>query len=147
MRWTWGNVPVPVQHVLGLISGAVLQFLFNKQLFGSRWIGLAIGFPLIALGVALSVWSVLEAGETRTATPARLLTSGPYSFSRNPMYVGWTLVHLGIGFAANSPWILLLLPPVAVITHFVDVAREESYLEKRFGNEYLEYKGRVRRYC
>lgn len=146
MRWKWANVPIPVQYLLGLILGVILQLVLGQRLFVTAWIGVATGLPLIAVGVGFAVWSVLEAGDTETESPNRLLTGGPYSLSRNPMYVAWTLMYLGIGLAANSLWILALLPIVVVFTHFVDVRREERFLEKQFGDEYLQYKRRVRRY-
>ena len=62
------------------------------------------------------------------------------------MYVAWTLMYLGIGLTANSLWIIAFLPIVVAFTHFVDVRKEERFLEKQFGDEYLQYKGRVRRY-
>jgi protein-S-isoprenylcysteine O-methyltransferase Ste14 len=101
---------------------------------------------LIAIGVGLSVWSVVQAGDTEIKAPIKLLTGGPYSLSRNPMYVAWMLMYLGVGLSANSFWIPALLPLVATFTHFMDVRKEERFLEKQFGNEYLQYKGEVRRY-
>jgi protein-S-isoprenylcysteine O-methyltransferase Ste14 len=105
-----------------------------------------IGIPLILLGLGVSVWAVMQAGETSVDKPTKLITGGPYALSRNPMYVAWTLMYLGIGLLANSLWILGLLPLVVIVTHFVDVRREESFLEKEFGEAYLRYRMRVRRY-
>ena len=79
-------------------------------------------------------------------SPAKLLTTGPYARSRNPMYVGWTLLHLGISVAANSVWMISLLPAAIVFTHFVDVRREERILKAAFGDQYRAYQERVRRY-
>ncbi len=146
MKWKWANVPIPAQHVVGLILGAILQYVLKHGLFAAPWIGVAFGIPLILIGVGLSVWSVLKVGEMEIMRPTDLITSGPYSLSRNPMYVGWTIMYLGIGLAANSAWILVLLPLVAALTHFVDVLKEERFLEKEFGDEYAQYKERVRRY-
>jgi protein-S-isoprenylcysteine O-methyltransferase Ste14 len=146
MKWKWANVPIPAQHVVGLILGAILQFLLQHQLFAASWIGLATGFPLVLIGVGLWVWSTLKVGEMEIMRPTDLITSGPFSLSRNPMYVGWTIMYLGIGLTANSVWILVLLPLVAALTHFVDVLKEERFLEKEFGDEYAQYKERVRRY-
>ena len=146
MAWKWVNVPIPVQYLLGLILGAILEYVFRQPLFASPWMGVVIGLPLIVAGVGLSIWSVLEAGNIEVESPNRLLTSGPYSLSRNPMYVAWTLIYLGIGLTTNSLWIIALLPLVAAFTHFVDVRREERFLKKQFGDEYLQYKGQVRRY-
>ncbi len=146
MKWKWSNVPIPAQHLLGLVLGTILQLVFKQRLFTTVWIGAAIGLPLIAIGVGLSAWSVVKAGDTEIKEPIKLLTDGPYTFSRNPMYIAWTLMYLGVGLSANSFWITVLLPLVVTFTHFVDVRKEERFLEKQFGNEYLRYKGQVRRY-
>jgi protein-S-isoprenylcysteine O-methyltransferase Ste14 len=146
MRWKWVNVPIPVQHLLGLILGAVLQYVFKHKLFTAPWVGVVIGVPLFASGVGLAVWAVFAAGETEIEKSTELLTSGPYAISRNPMYVAWMLLYLGAGLAANSPWIVVLFPIVAAFTHFFDVSREERFLEEKFGDEYIQYKGHVRRY-
>ena len=146
MKWKWGNVPIPVQYLLGLIVGAILQFVLKPQLFAAPWIGVVIGLPLIVAGVALAVWSVLEAGNIEVEPPNSLLTSGPYSYSRNPMYLAWILIYLGTGLATNSLWIIALFPIVVAVTHFYDIRKEERFLEVQFGDEYLQYKGQVRRY-
>lgn len=62
------------------------------------------------------------------------------------MYVGWTLLYLGIALTANSVWIIALLPAAIVFTHLVDIRREERSLMAEFGDQYLEYKKRVHRY-
>jgi len=80
------------------------------------------------------------------ASPDMLLKGGPYALSRNPMYVGWTLIYIGISFAANSVWTIAMLPIVIIYIHFVDIRREERILEDEFGDEYRRYKRRVRRY-
>jgi protein-S-isoprenylcysteine O-methyltransferase Ste14 len=80
------------------------------------------------------------------AAPNALLTTGPYAFSRNPMYVGWALIYAGIAFAANSLWLLVLLPFIAGYVHIVDIRKEERFLERKFGETYLAYKSRVRPY-
>ena len=144
--WKWANVPIPVQHLLGLILGAILQLVLTHKLFEAPWVGDAIGFLLVAVGVGLSAWSVREAGETEVEAPTKLLTSGPYSLSRNPMYIAWSLLYLGIAMITNSLWMAALLPIVFAFTHLYDVRKEERFLEKQFGDEYLEYVGRVRRY-
>jgi protein-S-isoprenylcysteine O-methyltransferase Ste14 len=80
---------------------------------------------MIAIGLGLSAWSVREAGNIEVESPTKLLMSGPYSLSRNPMYVGWTLIYSGIALVANSVWMIALLPLVVAFTHFVDVHMEE----------------------
>jgi protein-S-isoprenylcysteine O-methyltransferase Ste14 len=142
----WANVPVPSQYIVGLVLGSILQVVFKQVLFEAAWIGDVIGLPLAAAGVGLAAWSILVAGDTQLERPDQLITSGPYSLSRNPMYVAWTLMYVGISLIVNSLWIAALLPVVVTFTHYSDVRLEERFLEKEFGEEYLQYKRRVRRY-
>ncbi len=142
----WHNVPIPQAHLFGLVIGTGLHIFIPNHLFQSPWIGHVIGWPLIIVGIGICVWSVIEANEMNIENPDQLLTTGPYARSRNPMYVGWTLIYLGISFAANSIWIMALLPIVLIYMHFVDIPREERLLTEQFGNEYRQYKQRVQRY-
>ena len=142
----WVNVPVPPQHLVGLLLGAYLHFRLSQRLFSMPWMGGLLGLPLIAVGIWISIRASMEAGEMSIESPAKLLTTGPYARSRNPMYVGWTLLHLGISVAANSVWMISLLPAAIVFTHFVDVRREERILKAAFGDQYRAYQERVRRY-
>jgi protein-S-isoprenylcysteine O-methyltransferase Ste14 len=75
-----------------------------------------------------------------------LVTTGIHGWSRNPIYVGMFLLYAGIGIAAPSPWVLILALPLVVILRYGVVAREEAYLERRFGDAYRDYKARVRRW-
>jgi protein-S-isoprenylcysteine O-methyltransferase Ste14 len=146
MKWKWRNVPIPIPHVLGLGLGGILQFIFPWMIFQSQWIGYVFGLPLLGIGIGLSAWAVLEAGTTNVESPNRLITSGPYSFSRNPMYIGWGLIYLGVALIVNSIWIIALFPLIITATHFMDVLKEEQLLREQFGDEYLDYLSRVRRY-
>jgi protein-S-isoprenylcysteine O-methyltransferase Ste14 len=80
-----------------------------------------------------------------TPSPA-LILSGPYRFIRNPMYLGVTLVEIGIGLAANNLWIALLAFPALLAVHFIAVLPEEKYLSEKFGESYQAYRARVGRY-
>ena len=146
MKWKWNNIPIPDIYLAGLAIGIILHLISSIHLFQSPWIGHLIGWPLIILGIGLCAWSVIEAKEMNIAKPNQLLTTGPYARSRNPMYVGWTLIYLGISFAANSLWIIALLPVVLIYMHFIDIPKEEHLLTEQFGDEYCQYQHRVRRY-
>jgi protein-S-isoprenylcysteine O-methyltransferase Ste14 len=74
-----------------------------------------------------------------------LVDSGPYAFSRNPMYLAWTVGYVGVALVAGTAWPLMLLPVVLAVTQVV-VMREERFLERRFGDAYRSYKTSVRRY-
>jgi len=75
-----------------------------------------------------------------------LVTGGPYRFTRNPMYVGFTLWYLAATSWVNALWPLLLLPLVLLVMQRGVIAREEAYLRRRFGREYEEYSVGVRRW-
>jgi protein-S-isoprenylcysteine O-methyltransferase Ste14 len=106
-----------------------------------RVAGLLIASP----GVMVAAWAVVAARDVDVTSPATVVTRGPYARSRNPMYLGWTMVYLGMALIVGSRWLLILLPPVLAYTHAA-VLREERYLEARFGRDYRQYRERVRRY-
>ena len=145
MRMRWRNLIIPIQNVVGLFLGVMGHMLYPQLILRAEWLPF-LGAVVISSGAALMLWAVLTAGETEVARPARLLTFGAYERSRNPMMLAWNIIFLGIAITLNSLWLLLLLPLVVIFTHLVEIRREEQALEREFGDEYLEYKGRVRRY-
>jgi len=72
--------------------------------------------------------------------------AGPYRFSRNPIYLAFSLLHLGIAIWVNSLWLVATLVASVAVIAWVVIPREEQYLERRFGAEYVEYKKSVRRW-
>ena len=143
--WRWGNVPLPEAHLIGLAAGILLQLAAAWRLPWPAWIGHACGWPLILAGLGLVAWGVRAAAVVDLERPKQLVLGGPYAFSRNPMYLAWTLVYVGIGLAANAVWPLLALPVVLLATHLV-VLGEERFLEREFGTAYRRYRTSVRRY-
>ena len=146
MRWKWVNIPIPESYVLALVAGVLLQFLKPYAITTVQWLVRVIGAPLLLAGLVLVGWSVAAAGEVSLEKPTVLLTSGPYRFSRNPMYVAWTSISLGLALLVNSVWLVGALPLAFLYLHLVEIPREEASLEEMFGEEYLSYKRRVRRY-
>jgi protein-S-isoprenylcysteine O-methyltransferase Ste14 len=140
--------PPPFLFVAGILAG----WLLNK------WIALPalplppiVGWSLICAGVLLALSAVSRFFRARThLIPNRpataLVVAGPYRFTRNPMYVSLTAVYLGVCVLMQSLWVLVLLPLVLVTIYRKVIAPEESYMERRFGDEYLLYKKRVRRW-
>jgi protein-S-isoprenylcysteine O-methyltransferase Ste14 len=113
-----------------------------------RW---TAGGGLILIGVAIVAAGVRNFSRAATPVPSNqpvraLVTTGIHGWSRNPIYVGMCLLYAGIGMAARSPWVLVLALPLVVILRYGVVAREETYLERRFGVAYRNYKARVRRW-
>jgi len=83
----------------------------------------------------------------RTDRPVpRLVTDGPFRYTRNPGYLGLAMLYAGIAVLRNSLWAILLLPVVVYVIQREVIGREERYLERTFGEEYLAYKARVRRW-
>ncbi len=74
------------------------------------------------------------------------MKSGPYCFTRNPLYLSLATLYFGIGVWTNSLWIILLLVPLLVVMTREVIAREEAYLERAFGDTYLVYRSEVRRW-
>lgn len=141
----WRNVPVPEWHVAGLVGGGVLHWLRPWFLPIDRPAGMAVGSVLVFGGLVLVGWSVHVVGRQPIDAPETLVTTGPYRYSRNPMYVAWTALYVGIASIADAVWPLALLPAVAVLTHRT-VRREERRLAERFEGDYAAYRERVRRY-
>lgn len=113
--------------------------------------GRIVGMALVALALPLA--AVAIHGMIRAKThfdpykpSTSLLTGGIYGFSRNPMYVALLMLAAGIALLCNSAWMLAGLIPAALLLRFGVIAREERYLERRFGDEYRRYLARVRRW-
>jgi protein-S-isoprenylcysteine O-methyltransferase Ste14 len=75
----------------------------------------------------------------------RLTTEGPFRYSRNPAYPGLAMIYAGIAVLRNALWAMLLLRLVLIVIHREMTRREERYLGRTFGEEYLAYKSRVSR--
>jgi protein-S-isoprenylcysteine O-methyltransferase Ste14 len=135
--------------ILGIVLDRVLPLPFSLP--GTTLIHWAASSGLIVLGVAIFAASIRNFLRAGTPVPGNrpvraLVTSGIHGLSRNPIYVGMFLTYAGIGVAAPSPWSLVIVLPMAIIMRYGVVAREEAYLERRFGEAYRDYKARVRRW-
>jgi protein-S-isoprenylcysteine O-methyltransferase Ste14 len=109
------------------------------------------GGVLILVGVAIVAAGIRNFSRAGTPVPSNqpvraLVTTGIHGWSRNPIYVGMFFLYAGIGIAARSPWVLILALPLLITLRYGVIAREEAYLERRFGDAYRDYKARVRRW-
>lgn len=135
--------------LLGLALDRVLPL--PPDLPGTALMRGMAGGGLILIGVAIFAAGVGNFSRSATPVPSNqpvrtLVTTGVHGWSRNPIYVGMFLVYAGIGVAALSAWMLVLVLPLAIVLRYGVVAREEAYLERRFGDAYRDYKARVRRW-
>jgi protein-S-isoprenylcysteine O-methyltransferase Ste14 len=143
--WRPRNVPVPEAYLVALGAGLAVHRVRPWRLPwppGSRTM---LAWPLALAGAGLIVGAVRAAGPVDLERSDRLVMRGPYAYSRNPMYVGWTLLGLAAGAAARSGWILAAVPLAAAWTHR-DVLREELRLGTAFGAEFAAYRAAVPRY-
>ena len=136
-----------------LLLGSFLTWLFpiGPGLAGGNWLGLAVGTTFAALGLALGVASVLQFRRAGTSVvpgepSTTLVQSGPFSLTRNPIYIGFVLLYFGLAIVLTSAWMLLLLVPVLFILQHGVVKREEAYLLEKFGEPYRKYSARVPRW-
>ncbi|MGH3147046.1 MAG: methyltransferase family protein [Rubrobacter sp.] len=132
--------------VLGLAVNAARPVRFLP-----RGVSRALGWPLVAAGLAIGFLGFREMkGAQTNVDPYKpttaIVTAGPYRYTRNPLYVGMTLVYAGVSARANALPAALLLPMILAVMRRGVIEREERYLEGKFGDEYLRYKGRVRRW-
>jgi protein-S-isoprenylcysteine O-methyltransferase Ste14 len=142
----WRNVPIPEGHVTFLLLGLGLQVLSPQPVLPSRWPRGAFGWPLLLLGLLGAGWATAAAQQVDLSRPTALVVSGPYCYSRNPMYVAWTLIYLAAAVLANTRWLLLGLPLLLAHLRSRVIPREEQALEAAFGEAYRRYRAGVPRY-
>ena len=145
-----GWVPPPLTYLLTLLLGLVLDRRFHVPFLPHR-VDRVLGWPLVGGGMALATWFVrtIHGADTtlRTDKPVSILVQeGPFRYSRNPGYLSLTILYAGIAILRNALWAILLLPLVLYVIQREVIEREERYLERTFGEEYLDYKTRVRRW-
>ncbi len=142
--------PPPLFYVIGLALGLIAQHFYPQRVLPSR-VSRVVGLLLIVIALVNFIGALLALHRAETSPkPWRpttaLVISGPYRWTRNPIYLGFTLVYLGITAWVNTVWPLVLLPLVLLVMHRGVILREEAYLEQKFGDEYRRYKSDVCRW-
>jgi protein-S-isoprenylcysteine O-methyltransferase Ste14 len=141
----------PIALALAAAGGFVAAWLyplpFLPALVPAGWVSAAV----FAVGFALAAWAVatMRRAGTRFETylpSSRIVSTGPYRFTRNPIYVGMVLALISLAFGFDSLWPLVALAIFYAVIRYGVVAREEAYLERKFGDAYLDYKTKVRRW-
>jgi len=147
------RVPVPWVFVLTYLIGAGLEHVwpvqFDRNVSGR--VTTSVGAVLFILGAIIAAWGLVTFHKARTTTvpgerSSRLVTWGPYRFSRNPMYVGLATAYLGEAFLLRQIWPAALLPFVLVYVNWIVIPVEQARLTEVFGAAYVTYQGRVRRW-
>ena len=142
--------PPPLIFLAGLIAGFALEALLPGVDLPAlvEW---GLGGLLVVAGLGLLLTFNSSFSRKGTAVEpwkptTAIVTTGPYRFTRNPAYVGMALTYIGIAVMSSAVWVLVPLPFVLGVIDRGVIAREERYLERKFGEEYLGYKRRVRRW-
>jgi protein-S-isoprenylcysteine O-methyltransferase Ste14 len=141
----------PIAWGLAFVAGLAADWLYPLPLVPASIPGPWVGAAVFAIGFVLAIWAIVtirEAGtrvETNKPTTA-IVVQGPYRFTRNPIYIGMFLGQIGLAIGFDSLWILAMLVPFYLVIRYGVVGREEAYLERKFGDVYLGYASRVRRW-
>ncbi len=142
--------PPPLIYLGALVFGLLLGRRFPID-FLPRRVARGFGWPLLGGGVLLLGW--FERAMRQADTPAspykpvsHIATEGPFRYTRNPGYLSMAMIYAGIATIANALWSILLLPVALLVIQRGVIEREERYLERKFGEEYLRYKEQVRRW-
>jgi len=144
------KVPPPLIYLSAMIAGLILNYFFPTAFLPvsvSRIVG--ISSVALAVFILVSAFQKFRQAETNLEPwkpTTTIVSDGVFGFSRNPIYLAFTLFYLGITFLFNSLWLFALLVPVLLVMRYGVIAREERYLKNKFGAEYDDYKKRVRRW-
>ncbi|RWO03028.1 isoprenylcysteine carboxylmethyltransferase family protein [Mesorhizobium sp.] len=141
----------PLLFLAALLIGFVLDRLLRLPFPVAGLVSWIVGGSLILIGFALFAAGIRNFSRATTPVPTNeptrvLVTTGIHGWTRNPIYLGMFLIYGGIGVAAQNSWILVLTLPLAILIRYGVVAREEAYLERRFGDAYRGYRQTVRRW-
>ncbi len=143
-------VPPPLVYAAGLGTGWWLQHRWPAGFTAPSWLH-AAAWSLLIASVTLMLWAALTIWQHRTTVNpygavSALVTSGPFAFSRNPIYLADAWAYAAVTALIGSWWPLLFAPAVWGAMHFGVIVNEEVYLAEKFGDEYRHYSGRVRRW-
>ena len=144
------RVPPPLIYLAVFLVALGLQRVLPLPAI-PKMIRFAAGPIMIVAGIALAAWSVgLFRRAGTSLIPIKpttaLVISGPFHFTRNPMYLSLLSIYVGAALMMRTLWALLLLPLVIVAVHYLVIRKEEKYLQRKFGEAFLSYKASVRRW-
>lgn len=145
-----GLVRPPLVYLATILLGLLLHYAWPLPLIPQS-IGAPVGAGLVLVSVGLFIAAVRTFRAAGTPVPGNqptttIVWTGPYRFSRNPIYLAFSALQVGIALWVSSSWLLITLIPALALMSFWVIPREERYLEARFPGEYLPYKASVRRW-
>lgn len=146
------KVMPPSVFFLCLIGGGLLEYCMDSpSLPGDWWVLMIVGLLIAVLGIMFMMWGhsrfqTLGVNVPTNMYVSQLVTTGAHSYSRNPMYVGFISILLGLGIAVSGIWVVLSALPMALYLGLYVIPHEEAYLVRRFGAEYESYRKSVRKW-
>lgn len=147
--------PAPVIYAAGLAAGWLAEKIIPAhKVYGFRPVGRLrrmLGTGMIGAGLVFGGWAAKTMiGHGTSPDPhhpaTELVVTGPFQYSRNPIYLSMLVTYLGICYRANLTWSMRLLPVIQILMREGVIEPEEDYLARRFGEEYLAYQGSVGRW-
>jgi len=143
----------PLVFVAGLAFAIVLNWLvplpWIRGPFAEFLVGVGVLVVLVGIGIIAAAIRTLRRGRTSVSpihAASHLVTTGPFSFSRNPIYLGAITVMSGLALATGALWFLIVAPLSGIIVQKLAIEREERHLEARFGKKWRDYSKKVRRW-
>ena len=145
--------PPPLIQLLHILLGVLAERLVPLNLLPEAAHAYARGAGVVVVLGGLSLFATALRQFRRADIDVRpwmptsgIMDTGLYGWTRNPIYLAFATIHLGAAFLVPSAWVVLTLIPATLVIRFYVIAREERYLEATFGEAYVRYKSRVRRW-
>ena len=142
--------PPPLIYLGFIVVGLALEYIWPAPLLAQDlqyWVGavlIAVAFLIFVPAMMLFFKAKTNIDPHKPTTA--IISKGPFRWTRNPLYLALAVLQLGIAAAVDGIWIALMIVPAVIVIHYGVIAREERYLERKFGDEYLSYKAAVRRW-
>lgn len=144
-------LPPPVYLGLAIALALLAQLAIPLHWIDDMPLRIFAGVACCIMSAALPLWAILRFRDAKThiephKPTTALVVIGPYRYTRNPIYLGFLILVLGLALISANPWALLLLPVLWAALRYLVIGVEESFLIARFGNSYRDYLASVRRW-
>ena len=146
------RIPPPFYFVAAMLLAVLLSAFVPLPIpWLPEGISSFLGNSLMILPGVLAIFSqrqlrLAKTGQLPGAPVVALVTTGPYSLSRNPIYLAWAIFQLGLGIWLRNAWLVVLLVPAIFIVNVLAIIPEERFLQDKFGQSFRDYQSRVRRW-
>ena len=142
--------PPPLVFILWMLGAFGVHYMWPMQLGNISALSY-VGLLIITLGFSIVFLAALSFKRAKThiepwKPTTNIVSTGVFAYSRNPIYIGFSVITISVGILSNSLWILLSFIPSVIIIYFIAIKKEEAYLEIKFGEEYIRYKEHTRRW-